>query len=713
MANQTQTAQAVQPSAWFMSNPFVHNLVYEQLVKSGYERVVGLDIGHGDLVACEFYFEPRIGADGQVEKDPKGNVILVPVVKRLDLNSAGNLKLPAMIRFTDKSVIIGADAADQPGFVQHFKVEPAMWNELVVGDKTYGDLMEILIRTLLKQIKEARPELESLMEQDKLLLAVGCPASEAWTNTEAIDQYRDLLKRATNCQHVTVMPESNAAIMAAIHDPKLKAALTGQTKPGIAVLDAGSSTLDYTCVYMGKHLVVKSLKLGGHDLDNVMLEVALEKSGLTREQISSEQIPALMVKMRALKEKYYPNKAEQGHILEPIWGRDAQGKGNPGIRSDRMLDFDMDQAFMWEVLNRKSIRTRGVLGTAQSWLELCEQFINYVSSIQLPGVPPVERIILTGGTCNVKELEDAVREIYGDKLILSQNPSVSVAAGLCFAKGLEIKGSKEVDSYREDVKELANQQYRTFVDEIAVYIAEAVCEDMKCSADDLLKKNARITISDFFDDVKLRAAKNPKLVGLAGEKQVQAAFTENIGKVQTPLLKKVNEVSEKIYGSNETAAPKFDPLDQKQINQILGQLNISGTIKQAWVTTIVPGALFSVLAAILFLIGLEVLIPLPPVGFACFGAAAAMTNQNVQQTLTGLFADINARMPRAMLRKVFKKMSEPGKLKKNVKSAAKKTAKTMIKNKVFREEFEGLIQEQGEILLGKVLFLVYDHRPDC
>ena len=64
-----------------------------------------------------------------------------------------------------------------------------------------------------------------------------------------------------------------------------------------------------------------------------------------------------------------------------------------------------------------------------------------------------------------------------------------------------------------------------------------------------------------------------------------------------------------------------------------------------------------------------------------------------------------------MLRKVVGSLEKESSRQKTVIKAAGKAAEAMQKAGVLKQELESILQDQAEIALGKVLFLVYDNEP--
>ena len=288
------------------------------------------------------------------------------------------------------------------------------------------------------------------------------------------------------------------------------------------MLDAGSSTLDFTYVQMGKKLITRSLRLGGYGLDEQMLETALEDSGLTRAQIPQEQRQMLLVQLREMKEAFYPSQDSLGVQVIPIWGVDSEGRADPEVPSGLQLQFTMNAAFMGRALNRQGIQLNGHFSPKQSWLELCREFVQYSKAL----AGPCGGIILTGGTSFVSGMRDMVQQIYGVQVLQSRDPSSSVAKGLCYGKSLEIRGRDYVEEYRAFAEKLSADQYQAFVRELSAHIVQVVCDDMRdCAAS--ASAVGPLTVGQFTDSVNQRTREDGRLVGEAGQQAIQELFSRH------------------------------------------------------------------------------------------------------------------------------------------------------------------------------------------
>ena len=675
--------------SYFLSNPFVKGMVYQRLEQGQYDYILGMDIGHGESIA---YLYQRGTAK----------------VQRIQMNYEEDKKIPTVIRFGvdqqgNETKIIGRRAWKVSGFYQDFKKPPDQWGNKADQAFTYGQLMKAFIRTFWEQILQYNQDLDlgTARDNGKILIVVGCPSSSEWTDEESMKEYRELIMDATGCQHVDVMAESTASIMSAILDINGKG-IQVNLNQGIAIFDAGSSTLDFTYIQLGQKMVIRSLNVAGYKLDEMMLEVALEKCGLARRDVLPEQLPKLLMEMRELKESFYPDQ----EFLEPrsifLWIRNAGGiDKNSKAKSG---SFTMDQDFMDEVLNRKA-NLQGVMFPATSWKQCCENFIQNCS------IHTCDKVILTGGTSHVSALREAVEHHYGSqKVVLSSDPSYTVANGLCNAKRLEIEGGGYLQGYLNDTRALADKNYEAFINELSLYLSSAVCGDIQQAAANL-PTDGSVTVGALTTAINQRVQQNPALTGDTGKEQVSKLFAKHFKNAEGGILGKANQVSANIYGATLTTVPTLPPLTDGQLTATVAKLNLSGIVNQMWTGALPLQMVFSVISGILTALAIVCMyfVQVIPAG-VLFGISTLLDNANVQKKFTNLTLKKNVKIPKTLLNNIIQKMQNPKDRDKIIADAARKTADSMKKSALLKEEFFGCADEQAEILLGKLLFLVYEQK---
>lgn len=701
----TQTAGAnIANRHYYLSGEdFYPGRVYSQLKAMEMDYVVGMDIGHGESLV---YLFDRTNS----------------TVKRKQMNFNDDAKVASIIGFRGKDAVIGREARGIPGFIQHFKVEPALWNNLADKNYTHRDLMVNYIRALWQGVLHFDPNLYQHAGAGKVLITVGCPSSPAWTNERAVTDYQELVREATGCAHVAILPESTAAIMSAILDVNemRKDGAMQQSvdlSGGLAVVDAGSSTVDFTYVLLGRKLITRSIDVAGHDLDVQMLKVALEKNQLTMADIPQEQLPDILVQLREIKEAFYPHQQTLGIRTIAIWGRDAQGRADRNLFDGKMLTFVVNQEFMDEAMSRKSIQ-RGPFEPAMSWLEHCGKFIEDCA-VLIPkdekGNIICDKVIVTGGTSYVRPLYDLVCSTYTDKKVFSsRDRSASVAKGLCYAKSLELKGSGEVDGYKQNVEKLMDKQYESFLGDINQYIAKEVCNVMQ----DVLKEHTTqrdvITAGALVDEINSKAQANPKISGKECRQKVESLFIQHFQAAESKLQEEVNMVSRNIYGANMSCVPETPKLSAEELKEIAKKINITNMIGNSWINTLVAVANLSTISGILWFLALVsldsvILAPLFPV-FA--GLAFLVGLEGFQQKLMEFIVNNKTVLRHWLLQPILNKLTNAHERAKLEKKTAAKSAESMKKNGVLKKEFYTVVGEQAEVLLGKVLYMTYDEEPD-
>ncbi len=653
------------------------------------------------------------------------------------------------------------------------------------------------------------------------MITVGCPASTDWTSRDAMEKYRELVQEATGCDHVVVLPESTAAIISAILKPETKSDSTEEIpetksdatkkidyEKGIAILDAGASTIDFTFVLLGKVLITMSMSIGGHRLDEMMLETAkedtvianlpkskseelkdkfeklekefsarkenvlkllgktendlkeelrilneelkekkqniiqedpmiqeeelkdkfekLEKEFSARKEnvlkllgktendlkeklrilneeliekkqniiqedpmiqeemsnlndkIPKEQKSDLLVQMRAYKEDFYPDQRSRGKKTINIWGYDENHKGDRDLDSSLQLSFRMDKAFMERAMQR-TFSPKGVLGGKEKtcWKKVCREFIKQTKEkIEKYGC---SQVVITGGTSQVVQWRELVEEVYPGLVVRSQNPASSVARGLCCAKILEMNSHDYVEQFKASILEKANKGYQEFAEAFALYAADIACDELHKTALDYSREKIDIKKSDFMGHVTAKIMMNDAMIGERGERKIVELFSQAFGSIQEGVYKDVDAVSGKIYGPMLSSNSRTPTVPNRDI------------IKNMKFTPLINAA---VIGRILN----------PNLGNTKHSIASALVvflmsgdRHYLSELCESDFNEITAEIEKD--RKSY------------VSRISKRFYKQINKMGIGKEEFQSYVQQQAEIALGKVLFLVFDEKP--
>ena len=704
---------------WFLNDPFREGQVYQQLLNMNYRFVVGMDIGHGESL---FYLLRKsiVVEDGETGQKIEW--------KKLGINQQNFYRISTMIGFDGDKIVLGSGARTCPVYYQHFKAEPGKWDKPNRVEKPASNkyLMETFIQDAWKGIleNEKNRELQDAVRDNQVLIAVGCPASQNWTNAAAMESYQQLIKDATGYDHVVVQAESTAAIMSALLLPGNRPMLSR----GMAVVDAGSSSIDFTYVLLGKQLITASLDVAGYRLDELMLEQILENNHMSASQIPAEQLPDILIQIRLLKERFYAkDKSLQEEQTLYLWGQDEEGHARKDIHGGKLV-FRLNQAFMQQVQeNRRYARNK--FAQPKSWLEHCDGFIRDCRAlipVDSEGKMLCDRVIVTGGTSYVTAFYDRVKANYPKGVVIgSDDRAASVAKGLCYAKTLELRGREQVlgdgkpdtqtkiPGYKREVEKLAQENYEAFMLSLALYLADAVIGDIQEVVSEHAKKNEKITAGWLLFWIKNRVEKDPKVVGDPCKAKVKQLFEKHLQESMQTVKEKVNAVSQTIYGTQLGAAPQIPELTPADFAGMVTDLDIAGVMNDTWLSSIVSCVNFAAITNTLFLVGCGLLAtPLMPLGVVLLGMCALSLFDEVQKKVMDFIVSNDTVLSHKVLKKMQENFSAEEERSKMLNRSVYKTQKILLKGGILKKEFMSGIQTQAEAMLGKVLFLVYDEQPE-
>jgi len=687
---------------WLLNHRFTPNGVYRHLADTAYAYVVGMDIGSRDTKVSLCCLDPN--------GSRKEKWAVRPV--KLDHDA----KIPTVLSFReDGSCVIGADALEDPDRIQAFRVSPALWNKVFPGHPIqklrYEELMEAYIREVWKLVLNREPILKQALAEDKVLLTVGCPASPLWTDWEAMLAYRTLLTRATGCSHTAVLPEPTAAIMSMVLDSSEEGAeaISLELSRGLAVIDAGAASINFTYVLPGQQLISCSLPVAGDAFDEAMLDQLLEDNSCTREELSPLQQQKLLTQLRQLKEDFYPNEISLGCRPLNVCALDETGREVV----TRTLSLEADKTFMEKAANRKA--ANGHLEEARSWKEQCSKFIRDCS-IQIRrdagGALLCDRVILTGGTSNIPALYDAAAQVFSPQRIWAgRNRSVSVSMGLAYAKGLESDACQQIQSYQKSTPDLVCKHYRGLLKDLAEYISEAVCDNLRQVTSQCLSSNQPFTAGQLIDRLNIRMYADPRLVGKDCRQKLETLFATHFANAQHALEDMINDLSRNLYGSGLEQAPSVPEVTEDALQEILKKLDISRNLDEIFSTLLADSLHISVLSAALGL--LSSVIALSPYSYlsSVLGSLSGLIAAGGKKAVRTLLIRNKTKIPRTLLVSIHQSVSQPDTRSKLIKNTAKEAVKILEKKKIMKDLFHRCVCDQAEVLLGKVLFLVYDQQP--
>lgn len=740
---------------YYLNREFLPGMVFGNLQEIRYEMVVGLDIGHGECMAYVYH------------KDSRGQWVAEP----LTVTPGGDRYIPSYIAYIGDKPVIGSDATGLRGGLQvYFKKEPSRWDTPSEdGVHTYGGLMEDYISVLWATIL-SKNEVVRECERDKVLIAVGCPASGAWTEPQYMTKYVELTARATGYDNVTILPESTAAIMTPIYSKREVDLLRG-----VAIYDLGSSTLDFTYILMGKILIAASLPLGGSDIDRAMLRYVAKDNDRDLGDTNAHDLAPAHTKMRLAKERFFnTGEAEQEEeslnvsreldylvdsgfllVLLEEMGVSCDKAGLSGALS-ALPEEDLNKAMLNLILSahemehiRLSLKTRREIykklasaraeflhsGTpvsqtvtvtqimeyaldkemmnsviwedravsknkleapyaGLSWGECVAKFFERTRDLVHIRSLPCETVILTGGTSKVSAVWDIAEAYYPGKILPEEDPSASVAKGLCLAKGHELGASEQLETLKQELWLETEFHFRQLCDDFAKGALFDRVWDKLIAATKKLDDGENHEFPQLRKKIANYTANNPAFVTDVKE-DLRACITEsmdpdrwrfaNIPHCSRIIRDKANALAREVYNVQATSLPEVPgelitsaarALDEGIISTIIRDTNIA-----LYVQRIAVDFLFSDEQGLL-------------------GGLGRMLHQ-IRVTFNNTLSAVECHdMAMAM-------QSETTREKYREKMGSK-FRDILEKSQAFKDAYRTLIEEQLETAVGIVLFQIFE-----
>lgn len=136
----------------------------------------------------------------------------VALAGALKLSSEGE-SLPTLIGYQSGQPLVGSAARNTSDVISDFWVPPAYWDAPCTSTHSYGDVMKDFASGLWKNAAGYDEELRAAVSEGQALIAISCPLSPEWTGKEESERLAGLVRSATGCSNVVVLPEPNAALM--------------------------------------------------------------------------------------------------------------------------------------------------------------------------------------------------------------------------------------------------------------------------------------------------------------------------------------------------------------------------------------------------------------------------------------------------------------------------------------------------------------------
>ena len=316
---------------------------------------------------------------------------------------------------------------------------------------------------------------------------------------------------------------------------------------------------------------------------------------------------------------------------------------------------------------------------------------------------------MTGGTSHISDVPEICRKVYGpDRVEIEENPSVTVAKGLCYAKGLETKSINIIPEIKKAMLPVFSQKYTSLVNAYAndvldlcwpviveVFMEKAALNS-PCKTSDLMK-----TLSDRFD-VFLRDEGKEKAETMLAERIVHA-----LEACIEPIVNAANRYSAELYKTSIRSLDRPPVLRIDADHSIAQSIDMSVIIRELKVDVEVLKTVFFV--ALLFGLGIVVIVNPALLTVVVLIGLGMISIEALVEKVQRLMPVISQKN----MAKIAKKISsDSGMIKENLqKNILHEAAEKLKNNETLRTSFFGQCNDLLEISIGEILFQVFEEKP--
>jgi hypothetical protein len=348
--------------------------------------IVGFDLGHGETSLCRV----------NLSNDDAPQIIEL----------YGEKKMVTAVARDSEGTYIGEKAVYRPS---HTRLHVAFKQRPSCAGTEPGPMLDF-IETIYQELIHS----EYIERGPSTHFFVGCPSGWKETDRAAYEQLFVQAKLA----HVTVVPESRAALMHARHS-----GLVGmeEIKSSVLVIDVGSSTTDFTLICDGQIKDDDGEDLGASIIDKAILEYSLNHHP-NREAL--EAILREKPHYRSLCELTC-RRAKEEYFTHPDFYTDPDAWPNRIERVEKHFFEPMvNGEIMHELLNRPLVNGKG-------WVKAFRDSLMTVKAKYARMQISPATIIITGGASRMGFISETCREVFPEaRYCHDKSSDYGVADGL-------------------------------------------------------------------------------------------------------------------------------------------------------------------------------------------------------------------------------------------------------------------------------------------
>lgn len=399
------------------------------------QYVVAVDMGAGNTSATVYKI------DGQVQNELRSYQLVYWSFPSSSGRCDGvNLSIPTMIGYGKRKIVLGPEALKCGYIIENFKQLPSddALDQIIISDskiiKSLEDVWTDYFHEIWIYINNNMGEMYPDLSLNNTLFVVAHPAGRQWSDSKILDNYKRMIINGTgfNSSHVLTISESKAAMQyVRINKKELV-----DFEKGVLIIDMGASTIDFEYLSTDCPEPIEwSITMAGKNVDLIMAHDALRKIfPVEMENYGNDQIPEddFFNHLVEIMDGFTTSRADFLYDIRGMKEKISNMSNDPICNTvtqhleigDRSIEYSIDD--LQRLLNQVNISAEyntfstiiqkmeeTEINTVLSmpWMEhlrtTLESVFEELKNLELP----IEKIIVTGGSCRLVGVEEKIKQI--------------------------------------------------------------------------------------------------------------------------------------------------------------------------------------------------------------------------------------------------------------------------------------------------------------
>ena len=540
-----------------------------------YEYVIGIDLGHGETSAaiCPLQWDTPVD-----QLDP---------VK--DLEMGGNKKvIPSAITIIDDSTAYIGDSAFNPEVLKKAEVHVCFKQ---APKDINGDAEKVMMRFMREVYNRIRANNAGILSDGNHLVYIATPSG--WDRATQQLYVQMAQKAGLPVLNSGVTKESRAAFVRAQQDTT--SGIGRNISKGAIVFDMGSSTLDFTYMYMNDalpNLIDYGYDCGASHVEKIIFADREEGSDAVKlfERKYPKLIDFLLFEARKVKEQVY---------FDPTLKVKKTINFEDFIDDEELEDERFKIAFMPGELD-KVLEDKGYINTiAQAMIDYKQ---NHIPDQKIYGV------FLTGGASRMDFIKDLVCKCWGvpeDKIYRDQDPSLTISQGVAEVARMDLRTEGMDEGLGEKIDQIHkdNTIYENFIGLFGYELWDKITDVMADEFNDFKDSSTDRSVDGLKWTINSKVKQVISSVSTQASTFLQKAVDESLVEVQEQVDNIIKHYSSQgvNIGNLPQEAIKTPQISGIQLDGVMKDIsNTIETSSSTWSTALTGAAWGGLGAAVLF-----------------------------------------------------------------------------------------------------------------